>query len=81
MTRGSSFEADDEFTLVNICTKTADAERAQVADALYDPDQSETEAAWATVSRQRAEDLERGTVLGMTREEADEYLDARQSAG
>ncbi|UNX53771.1 addiction module protein [Georgenia sp. TF02-10] len=58
-------------------------ERSRVADVLYDadaPDQAEVDAAWAAVAARRAEELESGEVTGLTREEADAYLDARRAA-
>lgn len=58
-------------------------ERARVADVLYgidEPDHGEIDAAWASVASRRADELENGAVRGLTREEADEYLDARSAA-
>lgn len=58
-------------------------ERSRVADVLYEvdePDQEEIDAAWASVAAQRADEIESGAVKTLTREEADEYLDARAAA-
>lgn len=58
-------------------------ERTRVADVLYgidEPDQDEVDAAWTSVAARRADDLESGAVRALTREEADEYLDARAAA-
>ena len=58
-------------------------ERSRVADVLYEadePDQAATHAAWASVAARRADELESGVVRVLTREEADEYLDARAAA-
>lgn len=57
-------------------------ERARVADVLYDidePERGEVDKAWASVVARRADELESGTVRALTREEADEYLDARSA--
>lgn len=54
------------------------AERAQVADALYgydEVDQSEVEAAWASVSVARFEASKSGKAKTFTRAEADAYRD------
>ncbi|MFT4124329.1 MAG: addiction module protein [Microbacteriaceae bacterium] len=59
-------------------------ERSRVADVLYDadaPDQAEIDTAWASVAVRRAEELESSAVKGLTREEADAYLDARAARG
>lgn len=54
-----------------------------MADVLYEVDESdqeETDAAWASIAAQRADELETGAVRALTRDEADEYLDARAAA-
>lgn len=58
-------------------------ERSRVADVLYGmdgPDRADVDTAWTSVAARRADELETGTVRALTREEADEYLDARASA-
>ncbi len=58
-------------------------ERARVADMLYGVDEADpraVDAAWGNVAVRRADDLENGVVRGVTREEADAYLDARAAA-
>lgn len=59
-------------------------ERSQVADVLYEADapaQADIDTAWASIAARRADEIESGTARMLTREEADEYLDARASAG
>lgn len=58
-------------------------ERSRVADVLYgidEPDQSEIDAAWASVAARRAEDLESGEVRGLTRDELKSFLANRRAA-
>lgn len=58
-------------------------ERSRVADVLYQADEADQAAideAWASVAARRADELESGAVRVLTREEADEYLDARAAA-
>lgn len=55
-------------------------ERAQVADVLYSIDESERHALdeeWVNVARHRADELDKDTVRALTRDQMDEYLDAR----
>lgn len=58
-------------------------ERSRVADVLYEtdePDQDEIDAAWASVAERRADELESGTVKGLTREELTSFLADRRAA-
>lgn len=58
-------------------------ERSRVADVLYqadEADQAAIDAAWAPVAARRADELESGAVRMLTREEANNYLDARAAA-
>ncbi|MGP9680864.1 addiction module protein [Brachybacterium sp. AOP3-A1-3] len=45
-----------------------------------EPEPGEVDGAWALVAARRADELESGAVRALTREEADEYLDARSAA-
>lgn len=58
-------------------------ERAQVADLLYridEIDQSEVDAAWASVSAERFAQLRSGEAKAFTRAEVEAYLERRLSA-
>ncbi|WP_454296447.1 addiction module protein [Salana multivorans] len=55
-------------------------ERARVADALFElgeGEESEIAAEWALIATRRAEEITSGAVGTLTRDEVNEYLDAR----
>ena len=58
-------------------------ERSRVADVLSDVDETDTTAidtAWAAVAARRADELDSGAVVGLTREELKAYLAERRAA-
>ncbi|MHA3683001.1 addiction module protein [Leucobacter sp. HY1908] len=58
-------------------------ERSRVADVLSDvdgPDAVAVETAWARVATRRADELDRGTVAGLTREDLKALLANRRAS-
>ncbi|MFV0435681.1 MAG: addiction module protein, partial [Leucobacter sp.] len=58
-------------------------ERSRVADVLSDVDDTDTTAidtAWAAVAARRADELDSGAIVGLTREELKAYLAERRAA-
>lgn len=58
-------------------------ERVRVAEAIYETDEGERDevaASWARVFVQRADEIESGAVVMLTRDEANQFLDARAAA-
>lgn len=58
-------------------------ERSRVADVRSDVDETDTTAidtAWAAVAARRADELDSGAVVGLTREELKTFLAGRRAA-
>lgn len=62
------------------CAHPRQSVRLMDMDRANEPNQEDINAAWASVAARRAEELESGAVEAMTREEVDDFLDARAAA-